>query len=267
VTQLHGPAPGEGPPPAYGPVERVAVLADVHGNVPALRAVLADVAAYAPDLVVFCGDLTWGPEPEETVGLVAELGDRAVLVRGNADRFVVGMAHGTRAAERPRDAWMAERHSAAAVAFLAAFPFTAVVSVAGLGDARFCHGSPRSDTELVTPATPAARLAEIAAATAPQRMLVSGHTHLQFDRTVEGFRSVNAGSVGLPYHRGAPGTAYWATLGPEVELRATRYDVAAAVAACHDSGDPMGGRIARMLTEPPTPEEVMADAEVREFAD
>ncbi|MEU8074654.1 metallophosphoesterase family protein [Catellatospora citrea] len=249
-----------------GPVSRVAVLADVHGNVPALLAVLDEVAAVGVDLIVFPGDLSWGPEPQTTVDLVQELGRRAVFVRGNADRAVVELARGEREHTRPRDPWMVRQHTPEAVEFLATFPLSVVVEVAGLGEVLFCHGSPRDDTECVTPRTSEERFAELSRDVAAQ-VIVTGHTHLQFDRQVAGRRSVNPGSVGLPYHLGAPGTAYWALLGPDVELRETRYDVQEAVDRCRTTGDPSGDTIVRYLLTPPTPDEVIADAETRVFAD
>jgi predicted phosphodiesterase len=263
---MHGPAPHEGPAPRYGPVDRVAVLSDVHANVPALAAVLAEVEQVGPDLVVFCGDLTWGPEPSRTVELVRALGERAICVRGNGDRAVLELSRGGRTAEQPRDTWMPGQHSPAALEFLAAVPFSVVVDVRGLGAVRFCHGSPRSDTEVVTPGTPETRFDELASGV-EERVLVTGHTHLQFDRLVAGRRSVNPGSVGLPYHEGQPGTAYWAVLGPDVHLRQTRYDVADAVARARAVDDPSADRVARLLTAPPSPAELIADAEARVFAD
>lgn len=250
----------------YGPVDRVAVLSDVHANIPALTAVLAEVERVDPDFVVFCGDLTWGPEPSLTVELVSALGGRGLFVRGNADRAVVELARGGRPLERPRDPWMPGQHSTTALEFLAAVAFSVVVEIRGLGPVRFCHGSPRSDTELVTPRTTAARFAELIEGV-DERVLVTGHTHVQFDRTVAGRRSINPGSVGLPYHQGEPGTAYWALLGPDVELRQTRYDQTEAIARAYAVGDPSADTIARLLTRPPAPTEVTEDAEQRVFSD
>ncbi|HZZ56061.1 MAG TPA: metallophosphoesterase, partial [Trebonia sp.] len=68
---------------------RVAVLADIHGNLPALDAVLTDVWQAGPDLIVLNGDIADGPMPAQTLGRLAELGDRAVWVRGHADRRLV----------------------------------------------------------------------------------------------------------------------------------------------------------------------------------
>jgi predicted phosphodiesterase len=262
----YGPRPGEGPAARYGPVDRVAVLSDVHANLPALEAVLAEVAASEADLVVFCGDLTWGPEPDRTVEMVTGLGDRALFIRGNSERAVVDMSRGDRPAEQERERWMVTAHSPASTTFVAGFPFSVVVEVAGLGPVRFCHGSPRSDTEVVTPGTPVDRFAALSEQI-DERMLVTGHTHLQFDRSVAGRRSVNPGSVGLPYHHGEPGTAYWALLGPDVALRQTRYDVAEAISRSQEVGDPAAGRITNLLTSPPTPAEVIEHAEGLVFSD
>lgn len=266
MVEMYGPVEGEGPARLYGPVDRVAVLSDVHANTPALTAVLADLDWYRPDLVVFCGDLTWGAEPQRTIDLVTALAYRTVFIRGNAERAVLELARGTRPASRPREEWMLAQHPPAAVEFLAGFAFSAIVEVAGLGPIRFCHGSPRSDTELVTPGTPEQRLADLTAGIA-ERVLVTGHSHLQFDRLLNGQRSISPGSVGLPFHSGPPGIAYWATLGPDVTLRQTRYPISEALTRGTSVGDPSAEVIAKMLTNPPSPQEIVADAETRVFSD
>jgi predicted phosphodiesterase len=237
---------------------RVAVLSDVHGNAPALAAVLAELAADEPELVVFGGDLTWGPLPGETIELVRALETPALFVRGNADRAVLEGAN-----ESERERWMQERHTPDARAFLETFAAHHVVDVDGLGAVRFCHGSPRSDEECVTPETPVERVREFSEGV-DERVIVTAHVHLQFDRAVDGVRSVNAGSVGLPY-QGRPG-AYWALLGPDVALRRTEYDVAAAVDAYRRSGFPKADELVEMLLEPPTPAEVVEHAERVVFA-
>jgi predicted phosphodiesterase len=244
---------------------RVAVLSDVHGNVEALRAVLADVRDAGVDRVVVCGDLTWGPEPAEVARMIQDL-PGAVFVRGNADRAALELADGSRSAESARDEWMVERHPADVLAFLSTFTFSAVLEVPGLGPVRFCHGTPRADTELVTPETPVERLAEIAA-TMPERVLVSGHTHLQFDRRADLLRSVNPGSVGLPYHDAGPGLAYWAILGPDVTPRVSRYDPSAAADRFRASGIPSTDRYLSLLLSPPSFAEIVADAEGLVFSD
>jgi predicted phosphodiesterase len=269
---LHGPAGWEAREVRrYGPVGRVAVISDVHANVAALSAVLADIEAAGPDLVVSCGDLTWGSQPDETIALMRSLGGKALFVRGNGERAVLELSGlsptaPVRVAEGPRETWVPARHSADSLEFVAAVPFSIVVDITGLGPVRFCHGSPRSDTELVTPGTSAERFGELCAGI-DEQILVTGHTHLQFDRLVAGRRSVNPGSVGLPYHDGEPGTAYWALLGPDVELRSTRYDVTAASDAGARTGDPAAGKITDLLMSPPSPAEILAQTENLIFSD
>jgi len=270
TASLHGPAAWEDATLRLGPVDRVAALSDVHGNVPALEAVLADIEAAGVDLVVFCGDLTWGPEPTRTAELVASLGERAVCVRGNGDRFVLELLAG-KPPTTPREHWVPGRHSPEAARFIAGFRFNLVVEIAGLGSVRFCHGSPRSDNELITPGTPQDRFRELAAGM-EERILVSGHSHLQFDRIVPdgdggGWRSVNPGSVGLPYHDAEPGFACWALLGPGVEQRRVRYDVSESVKRSVETGDPGSDAYTRLLLTPPRPEEIIALAEAEIFAD
>jgi putative phosphoesterase len=243
---------------------RVAVISDVHGNVPALEAVLTEIQESKVDIVVSCGDLTWGAEPSRTLGLLRALPIPVRYVRGNADRAVVELARGTREPDRPMEEWMRTQHSPAEVDLLESFEFSTTAEVEGLGAVRFCHGSPRRDTELVTPGTPEERFAELSR-DIPEQTLVTGHTHLQFDRLVAGRRSVNPGSVGLPYHRGEPGTAYWAVLGPSVHLRQTRYDVEETIALYR--GCPIAERVAGLLRRPPTPAEIVEDAETRIYAD
>src|SRR5580765_8544858 len=125
-------------------MKKVAVIADVHGNEPALAAVLAEIEREQPDLIVSCGDLTWGPLPEETYELARGLSAR--FVRGNADRAVL-----ERVSETDRERWMQEHHDDAIRDCLASFEDTVSIELDGLGPVRLAHGSPRSDEECVTP--------------------------------------------------------------------------------------------------------------------
>lgn len=236
----------------------VAVLSDVHGNAVALEAVLGELAVDPPELVVLGGDLTWGPLPHETAELLQALPAPALLVRGNAERALF-----ERRAEKPRERWLLDAHTDEDMSFLRRAVEGVTVDIEGLGPVRFCHGSPRSDEELITPATPEERLAA-ALAGRREQVVVSAHTHLQFDRRAAGIRSVNPGSVGMPYAR-EPG-AYWAVLGPDVDLRRTEYDVERAVTAYRQTDDPLAEQMAEILLSPPTPDEVIAHAEGLEFS-
>ena len=244
---------------------RVALLADVHGNAPALAAVLREVEAEGVDLLVHAGDLTWGSLVAETLALSHGYGGRTAFVRGNAERAILEFADGAREDEpTEREKWMLEHHDAEAVTFIRSFSESVVVEVEGLGAVRVCHGSPRSDTELVTVATPEDRVREFMAGV-EETIVATAHTHVQFDRQVGEIRLLNPGSVGMPYE-GRPG-AFWALLGPDVELRETAYDVSKTIAAYRLTDDPSREPMVEMLEQPPTPEELIADAEQRVFSD
>jgi predicted phosphodiesterase len=205
-------------------------LYDIHGNVPALDAVLSDVEAAGVDLIVWGGDVAAGPSPPETLARMRTVGGR--YVSGNADRQMVEDFDSGRTPADTDDEMM--RTMLAAVAkidradrdFLASFEPTVSVEVDGLGPVLFCHGSPRSDDERITRATPTERLAPMLEGVS-ERVVVCGHTHQQFDLHCGDQRVLNAGSVGMPYEGTA--AAFWLLLGPEVELRRTDYDVAAAI--------------------------------------
>ena len=239
-----------------GSARRVAALADVHGNAPALEAVLAEVELAQPDLIVFCGDLTWGSLPGETLALVRALEVPARFVCGNGDRAVGTLLEG-------RGEWMTSMHTEGDLAFLAGFEQTVSVDVDGLGPTCFCHGSPRSDEELVTERTPAERVREFMAGV-DARVVVTAHTHVRYDRQVDGIRLLNPGSVGLPYE-GERG-AYWALLGPDVEFRRTDYDVEATVQQMRATGDPRVEQIVEMMLEPPPRDEAIEHAESLVFS-
>jgi predicted phosphodiesterase len=238
------------------------VIADIHGNAPALRAVLDQIGRSDVDLVVSLGDASWGAQPEETRVLLQSIELPAIFISGNGERALRELRAGREAGSR--EAWMRDHHSPATYAFLDTFVASAVVDVHGLGAVRFCHGSPRSDIELVTAETPVPRVLEFMDGI-PERVVLSGHTHLQFDREVSGIRSINPGSVGMPYHerRGA----FWAILGPDVELQRTEYDLQETVRAYEVSGDPLTKEMTEVLLSPPTPAEVTAHAEGLAFSE
>ena len=119
------------------------------------------------------------------------------------------------------------------------------------------------DEECVTPETPEARVREFSEGV-DERVIVTAHVHIQFDREVAGIRSVNAGSVGLPYE-GKRG-AYWALLGPDVELRRTEYDLDQTIALYRATDQPGIEQIVEMMVEPPEPREVIDHAEKVVFA-
>ena len=234
----------------------VAVLADIHGNLPALEAVLADVAHTDADLLMICGDVASGPLPIETLDVLRAL-PQARFVRGNADRGLVTAFDGATLPKWPGPAfdWCASQLTREHRDFLASFSEPVSVVVDGVGRVLFCHGSPRSDEEMMTAETPDSRLREFLSGVEAD-LVVCGHTHMPFDRVVDGMRIINPGSVGMPY--GDPG-AFWAMLGPGVEFRRTDYDREAAAARIRRSGWPGAEEFAKSnVVAVPSVEEAIA---------
>lgn len=205
---------------------QIAAIYDLHGNLPALEAVLLDIEQAHPDLILVGGDMVPGPFPQATLQRLLALGDRARFIRGNADREVVAAFDGLLDPNLPEEVqavtlWTARQLAHSQRDILASLPEQVSFLVEGVGDVLFCHGSPRSDEEIITKATPEDRL-RVALAGITQNVVVCGHTHMQFDRSIDGVRVINAGSVGMPY--GEPG-AYWLLVGPQIELHRTTYDL------------------------------------------
>ena len=150
--------------------------------------------------------------------------------------------------------WNAQQLTPEHKRLLATWPKTTRIEVRGLGEVLFCHATPRNDTEVFTRLTPEDRLLPVfAGLNVP--VVVCGHTHMQFDRTIGKIRVVNAGSVGMPF--GEPG-AYWLLLGPNVQLRHTAYDLAKAAERIRDTKYPQAQDFAaRNVLQPPSETEML----------
>jgi predicted phosphodiesterase len=213
-------------------IRNVAVLADVHGVLPVLEAVLAEPDVRAAERIVVCGDIAAGPQPVPVLDRLTAM-DNIVLVRGNADRELAAFARGTAAPDGPGyevDRWAAEQLPPRYVELLAGLPHPVTLEVAGFGPVVFCHGTPRDDEEVVLVDTRLERWAEVFAdLPGDVRTVVCGHTHMPFARLAGRRLVVNPGSIGMPYGRAG---GHWALLRDgDVSLRRTDIDVDAAVAA------------------------------------
>jgi len=184
---------------------RIAVLADIHGNLPALRAVLAEVDRESADALVIAGDVVAGPMPRQSLELLAARAEPAHWIRGNSEREAVAVYDGAPPGDDAAGTaakWSADALDQRWRDEVASWPIT--VALEGV---RFCHGSPRSDDEILTTATPDVAFTN-ALTGVTETLVVGGHTHRQFIREVRGgVTYANAGSVGLPYE-GRPG-AFW----------------------------------------------------------
>ena len=247
-------------------VARVAAIYDIHANLPALEAVLQEVRQVQVDHVVIGGDVLPGPMPRETLACLLDLDIPVQFIHGNGDREVLAQMMGTEtgwyrnAPEQWREPvrWTAQQLDTDHQRLLAGWPATCRVEIRGLGEALFCHATPRNDTDCFTRLTPEDRLVPIfEGVNVP--MVICGHTHMQFDRTIGRVRVVNAGSVGMPF--GEPG-ADWLLLGPGVQLRHTPYDLAHAAARIRGTPYPQAEDFAarNVLQPPPEAETLQAFA-------
>ena len=238
---------------------RVAALYDIHGNLPALEAVLEEVRQAEVDLVIVGGDVFPGPMSGDTLACLLDFDLPVRYIHGNGDREVLTLAAGHKSESVPESfretiRWVVERLDPEHQRIMTGWPPTARVEIADLGDVLFCHATPRNDTDIFTRLTPEDRLQPIfESANAP--LVVCGHTHMQFDRRVGNVRVVNAGSVGMPF--GEPG-AHWLLLGPDVQLQRTDYDLTRAAERIRATDYPQAADFAaRYILQPPSELEML----------
>jgi predicted phosphodiesterase len=251
-------------------MRRVAALYDIHGNLPALEAVLQEVRRAGIDAIVVGGDVLPGPMPRQTLDLLLGLDVPTRFIFGNGDRAILAQLAGARTGavtywgttsgkRPPEDVVGIYRWTATQVAdlepVLASWPMTVRLAIDGLGETLFCHSTPRSETEAFTRLTAEEHLLPIFEPLGVA-VVVCGHTHMQFDRAVGTTRIVNAGSVGAPF--GEP-AACWLLLGPAVELRRTPYDLDAAAERIRRSDYPQAESFAAQSVLAPPSEEAMLE--------
>jgi putative phosphoesterase len=233
---------------------RIAAIYDIHSNFPALGAVIDDVRRAGVDRIVVGGDVVPGPMPRETLAYLLDLDIPVQFIHGNGDRVVRAAMAGVEPAEVPEPfreviRWTARQLDPAHEQWLGAWPSTLRIAVPGIGRVLFCHATPQNDVDIFTRLTPEDRVLPMLDG-ADADLVVCGHTHMQFDRTVGGIRVVNAGSVGMPF--GQPG-AYWLLLGPTVELRRTAYDLDRAADRVRATAYPQADDFAaRNILQPPS---------------
>ena len=195
-------------------MRRLAVLADIHGNSVALRAVLADLARQGgADAVINLGDLAvFGPDPVGVLNLSRQIGT-TFFVRGNTDRYLVEGNYPGRPGGSDWQSqvlasfpWTAKELGRTGLNFLANLPPWQLLRIDPEHIILAVHGSPRSDEENIRPDTPIAELAPMIN-DQTYDLLLCAHTHLPCDRMVAGRRVVNVGSVGLPFD-GDPRASY-----------------------------------------------------------
>jgi putative phosphoesterase len=247
---------------------KIAALYDIHGNLPALEAVIADIHRESVDRIVLGGDVLLGPMPRETFDLLQSLDFPMDCIQGNADRAVLDAMHGREAVSVPAQArplvqWVADQLDESDRKIIEAWPPTHRTNVDGVGKVLFCHATPQSDTPIFTRETAESKLIPIFGGLDVD-LVVCGHTHMQFDRRVGKVRVMNAGSVGMPF--GRPG-AYWLMLDSAAQLRHTEYDLTSAAERITHCSYPQADAFASgNVLSPPTEESILsayANAELK----
>jgi predicted phosphodiesterase len=239
---------------------RVAALFDIHSNAPALDVVLEEVRRAGVDRIVVGGDVLPGPMPHETLVRLQRLEIPVDYIYGNGEIAVLEQIAG-RVPEkvperyRPTIAWTAGQMTPDDRRLVARWPKTCALTIDPLGEVLFCHATPQNENDIFTKLTPEERLLPVFQGLTAS-VVVCGHTHMQFDRTVGPVRVVNAGSVGMPF--GPPG-ADWLLLGPDIELRHTDYDLNDAARQIRATMYPWddGDFADRYILKPPTEQEML----------
>lgn len=234
---------------------RIAALYDIHGNLPAFEAVMAEVRGSNVDRIVIGGDVLPGPMPRECFDLAHTLGIPTDFIIGNGDRETVAANRGTMSPKIPaifQEAmrWNGSQLTADDEHVIEQWPMTVRVPVDGIGEVLFCHATTRNDTEIFLKTTSEEKLRPIFDPLGVQ-LVVCGHTHMQFDRMVGKTRVINAGSIGLPFQ---PAGAYWVIIGPGVELRRTAYDLESAARRVRATSYPQAEYAAKGILSPPNEE-------------
>lgn len=180
---------------------RAAIFGDIHGNLPALEAALADMRRHAPDVLLCLGDVAMtGPWPKGCLQAVAALDCPVIMGNADAELLRPWPAFQPRGLPDEREIYELDAWSHAAVgdperALVRAYQLT----LSPLPGLLAFHGSPESNTEVLNAEAPEARLAELRAEFGSDALWVGGHTHRPLLRTLDGWQLLNPGSVGMPF--------------------------------------------------------------------
>jgi putative phosphoesterase len=245
----------------------IAALYDIHGNLPALEAVLEEIGRIRVDQIVIGGDVLPGPMARETLDRLHELQIPVHCIYGNGEIAVLDEIAGRRPRVpelyRPAIRWNGEQLDGICREWIASWPKTCRLTIERLGDVLFCHATPDNENDLFTRLTPDDRLLPIFGHLSVP-VVVCGHTHMQFDRMIGNIRVLNAGSVGMPF--GRPG-ADWLLLGEEIQFRHTHYDLTRAAERIRRTAYPLAEEFAlNNVIQPPSEDkmlEVFSRAELK----
>ena len=204
----------------------IAALYDIHGNLPALEATLLQLERRGITELIIGGDVIPGPLPNECLDCIKEFSGDLHLIKGNCEDMVLAVLENRPLPKVPEEVrtnieWTAANLKDRHIEWIQSWPATFSKSIKNIGTLLFCHATPISNTHIFTKDTPSEQLS-FHFENINADIVVCGHTHMQFDRTIGNLRVINAGSVGMPF--GPPG-AYYLTVTPELQLNRLEYDV------------------------------------------
>jgi predicted phosphodiesterase len=221
----------------------LAVIADLHGNVPALEAVLADLARVAPDRVVVAGDfVNRGPQGRAVLERIAPLG--LASISGNHDTWLASMTHGRNLPKDWNSSWMRPVRLAVReltpewVAYLEGLPATLRVELPGAEPVLVVHGSPKNNRDGFGRMRSDADVLK-ALEGVEERTVIGAHIHYPFERRVSGYHVVTVGAVGVPFNgdvNAQYGLFTWDGEGWRFEHRSVPYDHEPLYAAWREGG-------------------------------
>jgi putative phosphoesterase len=233
---------------------RIAAVYDIHGNLPALEAVLNEIKMTNVDCIIVGGDVIAGPMPTETLSLLQNVSIPTHFIYGNAESELLRHLAGKKPQGLSKRAdectfWVSEQLTEDHKHFISQWPATYELTLEGYGNILFCHATPDSDIEVFTKNTPERKLVDLFKGQNAS-LVICGHTHMQFDRNIGDFRVVNAGSVGMPFgHTGAD----WLLIDTEIKFRHNNYDILKAANRLRQTNYPhVEDFITNNVLEPPS---------------
>ncbi|MEQ9415649.1 MAG: metallophosphoesterase family protein [Cyclobacteriaceae bacterium] len=237
---------------------KIAAIYDIHGNLPALEAVIEDINQSQVDQIIAGGDVVLGPMSCECLELLLELNTPVQFIKGNCEVAVLDELSGGFKGKLPENVledirWTAQQILPEHREQMKSWPMTINLEIEGLGSVLFCHATPENENENFTKLTPEEKLFSVFS-NVKENIVVCGHTHMQFDRTIGNTRVLNAGSVGMPF--GKPG-AYWLMLDSEIKFRYVKYDIDKAMSRIKNTDYPHALQFAESNVKNPPSEETM----------
>jgi len=238
---------------------KIAALYDIHGNLPALEAVLKEVEILNVDQLVIGGDAVLGPMSKDCLDTLLTQDIPTSFIIGNAETAALNQMQGKSPGKFPENVledieFTANELITEHQQLISNWPKTITLEVDGFGKILFCHATPRDEFEIFTIRTQEDKLLKIFDE-ADADIVICGHTHMQFDRMIGKTRVINAGSVGMPF--GKTG-ADWLLIDSSIELRNTTYDLEKAAAIIKQTEYPEANHFAENnVLNPPSEEDML----------